>query len=530
MRRLSSFLLQAVESASIALATLLTTLVPAFVAFAVGGLAGDGAVPWRVAVDVWLLGHGADLGITLGDAAVAAVGTDAASAPFVVGIGAWGIGLLTVLLAARSGMRLARTPAPAWGLVGGVLATAAVGAGLALSAQHPAAAPNVVHAAVGPALCMLVGLAIGALWESRDVVGSAASWMAIDRGAVPLVAASLRAGLAAATAFVGLGAVLLAVTLIARQADVILLFEALQPDHLGVVVVWLVQLALLPTAIVWSTAWMLGPGFAIGAGSSVSPLGTDLGPVPTLPLLGAVVPGVQPWSLVIVVAPLVAAIAVGAVVRQRATLRRWWESVAVALGGGIVAGLVLAGLAAIASGGIGPGRLDEAGPTWWLMGAIGAGIAAVGLAVGLLAGPREADALDDDRDGRDEDEDGDVVDDASLDVAALAAAARARGEQATGRVPTLADEREAATPVVPLDADAQETAPVDPIERDAQETASVSPADRDAQETAPVAPLERDAQETAPVDPIGEDAPSTTDADRDVDRSDDAADDAPGRR
>ncbi|MFC7432378.1 MULTISPECIES: DUF6350 family protein [unclassified Agrococcus] len=445
MRRLSSVLLQAVESASIAVVTLLVTLVPAFVAFAVGGLAGDPAVSWRIAVDAWLLGHGADVGVTLGDVAIAAVGTDAAGAPFVVGIGAWGLGLVTLLLAVRSGMRLARTPEPLWGLLGGVVATAAVGAALGASAQHEAVAPNLVHAAVGPGVVMLVGLVIGALWHAEDVVGDAAGWFAIDGSAVPLVRAALRAGLAAAATFVGLGAVLLAVTLIARQADVILLFEALQPDHLGVVVLWLVQLALLPTAVVWSTSWMLGPGFALGDGSSVSPLGTDLGPVPTLPLLGAIVPGVQPWSLVVAVVPLVAAMAIGALVRQRSAFARWWQSVVVAVGGGVVAGLVLAGLAALATGGMGPGRLATAGPTWWLVGAVGAGIAAVGLAVGLLAGRAPEGA----EETADEDDDEDT---ASLDVAALAAAVRAR---ATGVVEPL-----------PADPDAQATAPVARVERD----------------------------------------------------------------
>ncbi|SDH31072.1 cell division protein PerM [Agrococcus jejuensis] len=482
MRRLSSVLLQAVESASIALATLLLTLVPAFVAYAAGGFAMPIAVPWRIAVDAWMLGHGVDVGIAFGDAAVAAVGTDAAAAPFVIGVGAWGIGLATILLAVRSGMRLARTAEPAWGLVGGAVATGALGFVLALSAQHESAAPNLVHAAVGPAVCMLIGLVIGAAWESRDLVGDAAGWLAIDAATVPLVRAALRAGLATVAAFVGLGAVLLGVALIVRQADVILLFEALQPDHLGVVVLWLVQLALLPTAVIWSTSWMLGPGFALGAGSSVSPLGTDLGPVPTLPLLGAIVPGVQPWSLIVAVVPLVAAMGIGALVRQRSTLTHWWQSAIVAVGGGLVAGLVLGGLAAAASGGMGPGRLDVAGPTWWLVGAVGAGIAALGLAVGLLAG--NAPDVEEPEEGAD-------VDTADLDVAVLAAAARARDAEASATTETSDAVAEPAwVPAASAaDPDAQPTEPVAPL---ASEPESAS-ADPDAQETAPIAPLADDA-------------------------------------
>ncbi|WP_394622957.1 cell division protein PerM, partial [Escherichia coli] len=52
----------------------------------------------------------------------------------------------------------------------------------------------------------------------------------------------------------------------------------------------LLQLAWLPTMALWGTAWTMSPGFAFGTGTFVSPLGSHLGIVPALPVLGALPP------------------------------------------------------------------------------------------------------------------------------------------------------------------------------------------------------------------------------------------------
>lgn len=387
MHRLLSALVQAVETCSILLIGLLLALVPTVIGLAVaGGFPGDLALAWRASVDIWLLGHGADVGVTLDDASVIRAGVEGAARPFVIGVPALGFALVTLALSARSGARLTAAPGSGWAFSGGVAAASALGAGLAATAQHALAAPNIAHAAVGPAAVVALGFLLGALPSLREKVPDVGGWLGVGERARDIIWSSLRGGVAVAVAVLGLGAVLLAVALIIRQGDVITLFELSQPTHLDATLIWLTQLALLPTAVIWSSAWMLGVGFQLGTGSSVSPIGTDLGPVPALPLVGAIDPDVASWSLAVLAAPIAAAVAIGWFLRQRhARLHApWWEWLAIAAGSGVVAGGVVGALAAVASGGMGPGRLSEAGPTWWMVAASAAAITAVGVGVGAV--------------------------------------------------------------------------------------------------------------------------------------------------
>jgi hypothetical protein len=57
---------------------------------------------------------------------------------------------------------------------------------------------------------------------------------------------------------------------------------------LGGAVLSLGQLVYLPTLIVWGASFAAGPGFAVGAGTAVSPAGTTLGVLPGIPSLGLI--------------------------------------------------------------------------------------------------------------------------------------------------------------------------------------------------------------------------------------------------
>lgn len=461
-------MIQAVECCTIIALGLAACVVPTLAGLLlVQGLDVDLLATWRVGVDVWLLGHGVDVGVTLPTQLVVATGIESAGRPFVLSIAALGIGLVTVLLAVRSGMRLVAAPSPVAALGGGVIATAAIGALLGLSAQQAAVAPNVVHAAILPAAVMLVGLLVGVAWRGVDVEGLGHDWLALDERVAWLVRASLQSGLGAIAALVGLAGAFLAVLLVARQADVIVLFEAMQPDHLGIVLVWLTQLALLPNAIVWTLAWMLGPGFALGTGTSVGPLGTELGPVPTVPLLGAIDPQPQAWALAIVAVPLLGALAVGALARQRADAEdaTWWELLVIAAGGALVTGLGVAALAAISIGGVGPGRLAATGPDALLTGGMAAGVTVVGLALGLwLGGLTGGFTL-----GRSSLEDDDPIDDLDHEEAADADDRAAHDDEPS-------DEQDEGDPAEAADDDADDRGDrPTPEDQDQVDTAVVTP-------------------------------------------------------
>ena len=81
----------------------------------------------------------------------------------------------------------------------------------------------------------------------------------------------------------------------------------------------LATVAVAPNAVLFGSAYLLGPGFAVGTGTVVSPTVVALGPVPAFPLLAAL-PGSGPtpdWAVGLLAVPVVVG-AAGAVLAQRA--------------------------------------------------------------------------------------------------------------------------------------------------------------------------------------------------------------------
>lgn len=112
----------------------------------------------------------------------------------------------------------------------------------------------------------------------------------------------------------------------------------------------------LPTLLVWGASFLTGPGFTVGAGTSVSLSNVTLGALPPIPLFAVIpthVPAHAQWVLI-----LIAVIAIAAVWTTTLNPRL----VAVTLGVSLV-GSALVGIAV--AGGIGPGRLALIGPIWW---------------------------------------------------------------------------------------------------------------------------------------------------------------------
>lgn len=69
------------------------------------------------------------------------------------------------------------------------------------------------------------------------------------------------------------------------------------------ILIWLAQLLYLPTVQTWALAWVLGPGFAQGTGTIRSLTQVKAGPIPAVPILGAL-PNQTPgyWVLALIVA------------------------------------------------------------------------------------------------------------------------------------------------------------------------------------------------------------------------------------
>ena len=122
------------------------------------------------------------------------------------------------------------------------------------------------------------------------------------------------------------GALLVGVALAVNMAAADDLYGMLAPGVVGGVLLLLVELAFLPNAVIWGMAYAVGPGFSVGAGTSVSPTGAFLDAVPAFPPLAALPqPGPAPaLSLLALAAPFVAG-AVGGVRRSGRCRPRWRE-------------------------------------------------------------------------------------------------------------------------------------------------------------------------------------------------------------
>jgi hypothetical protein len=123
-------------------------------------------------------------------------------------------------------------------------------------------------------------------------------------------------------------------------------------------------LLVLPNAMLFGGAYLLGPGFAVGTGTLVTPSVVTLGPLPLHPLLAAL-PGTGPvpvWTpFLVAVPPLVSALAV-ARAQRRSPVVRWYDGAIRGCAAGLLAGLVVGLVTALAGGSVGPGRMQVVAP------------------------------------------------------------------------------------------------------------------------------------------------------------------------
>jgi hypothetical protein len=377
MTRRLTVLLAALEAVLAVAIGIAIPLVPLTIVWAAQfGFAPDWLIFWRGSVDVWLLGHGTDVTFTLDPGTAAALGLVGADAPVVVTIALLGFALLTVLLGVRAGARIAESGHRRLGALTGIAVFAALSAVVTLSALHPMARPSIWQGVLLPTLVFGAGLLVGMLRAGRAAEqhtadqrrGPVARWVAglpIDTRAI--AGAALRGGAAAVALILVLSSAALTALLVLGYADIIRLYEALHTQIVGGIAVTALELALLPDLVVWTASWFVGPGFAIGTGSQVSPLGTSLGPLPALPIFGALPTGESPLAFAGLLVPVVAGFFAGVAVRP--ALARALEGVRLpavlltGLGGGLSGAVVLGLLAWASAGSAGPGRLVAVGPS-----------------------------------------------------------------------------------------------------------------------------------------------------------------------
>ena len=325
---------------------------PVLLAWATDGRSGSGAAAALRAVgQLWLVAHGVGLSLATGP----------------VHLTPLGLLCVPLLLLHRAGRHAARTAGVAHGRDATLLVLAVAvpyglsAAVLAALATSTGARPSTVQALLLGTLLGAVGSAAGVLRETELV----------DLSPVPQ-----RVRVLVRATAVGMG-VLLAGGALAAGGSVLLhagrvtsLARATDPGLLGGLALLLLGLALVPNAAVWGLAWCAGPGFAVGAGTSVGPWSSALGPVPAFPLLGGLPSGAAPtwFAVAVLVVPLAAGALGGRLVARRlegvALLRAAWEGALVAP---CLASAVLV-LTAVSGGPLGDGRLTAVGPSPWKVG------------------------------------------------------------------------------------------------------------------------------------------------------------------
>ncbi|HTR69614.1 MAG TPA: DUF6350 family protein [Mycobacteriales bacterium] len=226
-------------------------------------------------------------------------------------------------------------------------------------------APSAGAATVCGFLVAMIAALVGSAREAT-VIGPI--WRTLPEA----VRAAAEAAGAAAAVYLG-GATVLVTASLALHAHRFGSITGAFGSGSGKVAVLLLSLFYLPNAILFAAAYLAGPGFALGAGTSVGVGGVHVASLPTLPLLAGV-PGAEADWLVMAVAAaaiLGAGLAAGWRVEARigaAAESRLVDQVRCALLSAALLGLATAVVAAIAGGPSGPGRLRAVGPSPWRLG------------------------------------------------------------------------------------------------------------------------------------------------------------------
>jgi Family of unknown function (DUF6350) len=327
----------------------------------------------RAAVQAWLLAHHATLRLPVGE----------------IGILPLGLLVLPAVLLLRSGTSLARA------LDLDDLATAAHATG-ALACAYSLVAVVLTGVAgtggvhVSPLQALFGSAVLAVLAGGAGVLRGVGLGQAAFRALPAHVRLVVRAAGVAVGVLLAAGAVLAGSALAVDLSRATRLAHALTPGMVSGALLLVLCLCYAPNAAVWGAAYAVGPGFAVGVGTSVSPFGVRLGPVPAFPLAAALPDGAGPspatWPFL--AAPLLAGVLAGTFVSRRLRTGDYGTHPAGAAGlwaavSGLAAGLVFALVAALSGGPLGSGRLAAVGPSPWRVG-LAAGTE-IGLAAGLTA-------------------------------------------------------------------------------------------------------------------------------------------------
>jgi hypothetical protein len=342
----------ALAAAALGLAVLVTLTLIGWITAPHVGLGGGLVNTLRSAGLLWLVAH--DVAVT-----VHGVGR--------IGLLPLGLVLLPAALLERAGRWMTNEghvkslPQVVPASVSVALPYAIFSGAVALASGTPLAKPSLWEAAGMGFLIALLAAAFGA---ARGL----APWRHLARR-VPARPRSVVLGTAVALAvLVVCGAVLVAASLVVHTGAYKTAMDKLDPGAGGSVLLVLASVCYLPNAVIWAVAYLLGPGFAVGLGTAVTPAGSALGAIPAFPELAALPTdphaAFPAWLGFFVLAlPYLAGVVAGVTVVRIAPTPSLEAAPLWGLLTGALAAAVV-GLAARLSGGpLGAGRLAWVGPS-----------------------------------------------------------------------------------------------------------------------------------------------------------------------
>jgi hypothetical protein len=380
-----TFFIAAIEAAILVAISLGVVLVPlTLVWFLENNPDVDWLVTFRAASDFWLLSHGTGLVVPEGEILGILVPA------FVVTLVPLGMTIWLARSFYNAGKRFiaARTLWPGW--LGGSLVYGASALGISTAAYDSAIYPIAWQGVFFPTILFLVFQVLGSLFgqpdeifegdildqaPERDRVRQAlnAFRLKLHWSVRSIMGPAFRAGTAITVMLLMVSAFTIAVLIALSWIDVTRLYESVQVSVLGVVVLTLGQLALVPNLVIYGASWLTGVGFSIGAGSLISPLGSQVGPLPAIPILGALPVGQLEFGMVSIAVVLLAAFIATLLIRKSADEIRfefataWSAAISLGLSIAFVTASQMGLLAFIASGSAGPGRLSQVGVSPWLV-------------------------------------------------------------------------------------------------------------------------------------------------------------------
>ncbi|MFL6158392.1 MAG: DUF6350 family protein [Marmoricola sp.] len=322
-----------------------------------------------VGADAWLMGHGSHL----------------VAAGLPLGITPLTVTAFLLLGAFRAGRRAARRADPvaddrtlgtAVAVFTGVYLVVAVVVCVVVSQSD--ASPSLGRAGLGAVLVAAVAGGLG--------LAAGTGRLEVWADQVPAWAREVLVGaIAGALLLLAAGAVLVAVALLGSFNEAATILSSLDLSTGDALSYTFVMALLAPNIALLGSAYLLGPGFAVGVGTTVSPTAVSLGAVPAFPVLAAL-PGDGPtsgWLVLVYLVPVLAA-GIGAT-RVNAGADPLPFDVAALRGAasGFTAGVLITVLIAFAGGPLGTGRLSDVGASAAEILVFATGLMSVG---GLLGG------------------------------------------------------------------------------------------------------------------------------------------------